>query len=979
MRISYDDDEVRVFHEHVKTALDEYMKQQNLCGKYECLHHENLSDVDGIPDFIIKKKDNGKWVYVIEVKRTPKDALSPEFWNQGRRYVLDNPHWNNNSAQYFMLTNIETSCFLENNSSITEQTISDALLPEGIMDTKRRFGVDDKDEETVSEFSNNVVAKIFADLEQRVSPGTNPANKFAQSFNEILKQFIKSEKVISQYVNSIIEDGTQLSDLGFIDKSDFDEKIKKWRRLHDPQNDKFSKDKFSKEFSLDILFRIFISYYCKKYFQKKQIFTDKAFPEKINPENMQKFFDEIQNVDFSGIFNEQNLDFIPNNMNKIISKSIENFTSILNKEMENAISTNADPSFIKDRIVSEQTLFPDEVGIDEGKVMTDSRLANFVTSICHQLTKGVPEIFDVGCGTGNFLSYSYDRIHRANPKLSHNEILEHLHGSEIDNLLGKLGVFELLMKDPKNLNVDTKLDIRLNDFFEITDEDFEKYDMVLMNPPFIRPDNHRVPLNKENIEKKIKDSTGKKSFMSKSSQPNLYFYFIEMAQKILKNNGIASFILPQSFMNTDNGKTVKEFLLNNFEILYIVAIPSSFFFGRSDISPCVIILKNSSSKNEKNKIKFVRLLSSKFFDRDYKIEMDEDKVDDEIIFKTEILQNKINAKDNWREHLLPDTKYLEIIQKSDNFQKFFERGNTNNKFKSLRGQLANTGSGNAWFFPWSTKTSTGCKCFGKYFKNEIGKIEPVFKKYGLKKADVVKNYILTKEDIKSQQALIFDEKEIKKINQSPGIKKFKEKFESDKLPKDCELTLPTDWKRLNFVANPQILIPRNLRKDLYVSYNPFWNTEKIYCSTNFCMFYNCNLKIEKLDVDEILKFIAGYLNSSFIQIYMEKRGTNREGARKFDSLGPLQDIPIPIKFLDENTVEIKKIIEEFENLEFGLTGMEKPGKENARFKLDLSVANLLWKIESKFVDRYDSPKALAITAQNDLYELVSIRKETIKA
>jgi len=57
MRISYDDDEVRVFHEHVKTALDEYMKQQNLCGKYECLHHENLSDVDGIPDFIIKKKE----------------------------------------------------------------------------------------------------------------------------------------------------------------------------------------------------------------------------------------------------------------------------------------------------------------------------------------------------------------------------------------------------------------------------------------------------------------------------------------------------------------------------------------------------------------------------------------------------------------------------------------------------------------------------------------------------------------------------------------------------------------------------------------------------------------------------------------------------------------------------------------------------------------------------------------------------------
>lgn len=207
------------------------------------------------------------------------------------------------------------------------------------------------------------------------------------------------------------------------------------------------------------------------------------------------------------------------------------------------------------------------------------------------------------------------------------------------------------------------------------------------------------------------------------------------------------------------------------------------------------------------------------------------------------------------------------------------------------------------------------------------------------------------------------------IDNYPEFKKFKKKFENSN-----DVDLPDKWKTDGFVTNAQIIIPTNLRKNLFVNYNPFWNIQKVYFSTNFVMFYDCILSVKNITKEILLKFIAGYLNSSFVQIMMEKDANNRESTRKIQTQ-PIKKIPIPTKLLDANVSLIKEIAKQFEKLQFGLTGEEELGPSNPRYKLDLEVSKLLLKIEPELNKTCKSPEELATLAEADLQDLVQIRKE----
>ncbi len=73
MKITYSDSEVDVFHPQVQQAVELYLTDMKLDDKYGIDHHPNAGEMEGIPDFVIKDKKSGKWVFVIEIKKTPND------------------------------------------------------------------------------------------------------------------------------------------------------------------------------------------------------------------------------------------------------------------------------------------------------------------------------------------------------------------------------------------------------------------------------------------------------------------------------------------------------------------------------------------------------------------------------------------------------------------------------------------------------------------------------------------------------------------------------------------------------------------------------------------------------------------------------------------------------------------------------------------------------------------------------------------
>ena len=167
--ISYSDDEVLVYHPLVEEAFRNYLDRSGLSGTYDIVHHPKDS-VGTIPDFVIIEKLSGKWVSVIEVKRTPNSVKSIRSWNQARDYVINNKSskWSSGKNLYFIVTNMELTYLL---CERKDASTLFCLLENGEINTVQ-FGSDAT--ETINSFTNNVIPKIFDLI-------TNQTAKFSSS------------------------------------------------------------------------------------------------------------------------------------------------------------------------------------------------------------------------------------------------------------------------------------------------------------------------------------------------------------------------------------------------------------------------------------------------------------------------------------------------------------------------------------------------------------------------------------------------------------------------------------------------------------------------------------------------------------------------------------------------------------------------------------------------------------------------------
>lgn len=103
MWISYSDSEVNVFHPICEQALNSALK---LLGKetvYQVIHHQYTGSLE--MDFCIQNRNTGKYLCVVEVKRTPADVHSSRYQFQAMSYVQMNS--GNNEKPFYILTNLE--------------------------------------------------------------------------------------------------------------------------------------------------------------------------------------------------------------------------------------------------------------------------------------------------------------------------------------------------------------------------------------------------------------------------------------------------------------------------------------------------------------------------------------------------------------------------------------------------------------------------------------------------------------------------------------------------------------------------------------------------------------------------------------------------------------------------------------------------------------------------------------------------------
>lgn len=103
MWINYNDSEVNKYHPICELSLKKALNSLNMDKTYTVIHHQHTGSLE--MDFVIQNKITGKYLCVIEIKRTPTDVHSARYQYQAMSYVQMNS--GQNEAPYYILTNLE--------------------------------------------------------------------------------------------------------------------------------------------------------------------------------------------------------------------------------------------------------------------------------------------------------------------------------------------------------------------------------------------------------------------------------------------------------------------------------------------------------------------------------------------------------------------------------------------------------------------------------------------------------------------------------------------------------------------------------------------------------------------------------------------------------------------------------------------------------------------------------------------------------
>lgn len=103
MWINYTDSEVSKFHPVCEKALNRSIENLELQEIYQVIHHQHTGSLE--MDFVLQNKKTGKYLCVVEVKRTPSDVHSARYQYQAMSYVQMNEGLS--EAHFYILTNLE--------------------------------------------------------------------------------------------------------------------------------------------------------------------------------------------------------------------------------------------------------------------------------------------------------------------------------------------------------------------------------------------------------------------------------------------------------------------------------------------------------------------------------------------------------------------------------------------------------------------------------------------------------------------------------------------------------------------------------------------------------------------------------------------------------------------------------------------------------------------------------------------------------
>ena len=246
------------------------------------------------------------------------------------------------------------------------------------------------------------------------------------------------------------------------------------------------------------------------------------------------------------------------------------------------------------------------------------------------------KILDPASGSGSFLIKAFDYLYKDLSKDSgagqtkfdsqgiysiKTEILKNnLFGVDLDNKAVEITKLNLLLKaSEKYRRLPEEIDLHIQHGNSLVDkESIDKYafiwekdfkegtfDVVIGNPPYVftRDVEFQDQFKNYVSENYLNASDSiSKSHARQSGKVNLYALFLIKSIKLLKNNGLFGFIIPNNILRTTTYDIIRKFILDNCKVLKIIDLGAGVFEGVT-ASTIILILEKEADKNKRDKNK----------------------------------------------------------------------------------------------------------------------------------------------------------------------------------------------------------------------------------------------------------------------------------------------------------------------------------------------------------------------------------------
>jgi type I restriction-modification system DNA methylase subunit len=231
------------------------------------------------------------------------------------------------------------------------------------------------------------------------------------------------------------------------------------------------------------------------------------------------------------------------------------------------------------------------------------------------------KILDPACGSGAFLNQALEYLLKEHKRLQNDlalmgdlfasyevekEVLEHnLYGVDINEGAVEIARLSLWLRTAKRGRPLTKLANKIKVGNSLIDDktvvpnafdwhaEFPEvfaqggFDVVIGNPPYV---------SSKNLDKDYKEYFSEK-YVSATSQYDLYTLFIELGILITKMNGCFSYIIPDKFLITDYGKSIRILLIKNTNMIGFKDLSNENIFEDASVYPVIIVLEKIQKLN----------------------------------------------------------------------------------------------------------------------------------------------------------------------------------------------------------------------------------------------------------------------------------------------------------------------------------------------------------------------------------------------